>query len=148
MPVPLNYLDAIFPYGGGTDNPGDNTAIAGGPTDQQATETGTLLPPPVPTGQYGPSAGNHNSTGGIFPAIVASLPQQGTDTVLPQTMQAVPVDGSLLESSKEYGGLDEADWEGVDPVYGTPRESGQDETVGETETTSGTSPTSFPEPTP
>lgn len=122
-PLP-NPNEPNSPYGGGTDNPGDNTALAGGGVQ---TETGAPLTAqrPVP-----------------IPAVLA---QGGVDTVLPAGVQAVPPSGAGFESSTDYGNERGADPGGPDA---TGREPGQDETAGETETSPGQSPTSFPEPNP
>lgn len=127
-----------FPYSGGTDNPGDNTAIPGGPTDAQAVETAPLQPVPHVSGVV---AGE-----GIHPGLVAGIPAQGSDTILPAGMQAVGPTAAGLEGAIPGRGADPEG--GVDPVTGAPREAGQDETAGATETTSGQSPSAFPEPNP
>lgn len=125
MPNP-NPNEPTYPYGGGTDNPGDNTALPGGPTNFAQTETGVpalaLLFPPI------------NGTPGH------------SDTVLPAGMQAVPPSGAGFDSDDFQN---ESDTGGVtrDPD-GTIRESGQDEVAGGTETTGGDSPAAFPEPNP
>lgn len=108
-----------FPFSGGTDNPGDNTAIAGGGVQ---IETGA--PPLNP----------------IRPPILG-VPG-ASDTVLPAGMQAVPLTSTGFESAVDRG----VDPGGPDPVTG--RVPGQDETVGETETSPAQSPAAFPEPNP
>jgi hypothetical protein len=120
-----------YPYGGGSDNPGDNTSYTnpGGPTDVQAVETGA---PP---------------TAVLHPPIVVGVAQGGTDTILPAGMQAVPPSnvGSLestIDRGKDTGGVT------VDPVTGDVRVPGQDEVQGEMETTTGITPPAFPEPNP
>jgi hypothetical protein len=111
-----------FPYGGGTDNPGDNTALAGGGVQ---TETGA---PPTQV---------------IFPSLSHGL-AKGSDTVIPVGFHGdVPMTDIGFESTQD------ADIQESDPAGQLgPREAGQDETVGETETTSGVVPTAFPEPQP
>lgn len=124
-----------YPYGGGTDNPGDNTQIAGGPTNAQATETGPLT-------LSGPSL---TASVERHAALPVGLAQGGTDTVLPPGQSVVPLSGAGFETEVEdedTGGVT------VDPVTGDVRESGQDETAGETETTPGVSPSAFPETNP
>lgn len=133
-----------YPYSGGTDNPGDDTSKAGGPTNVAATETA----PPTLAGSWTngsiPSKSLASSVERHAP-LPAGLAQGGTDTVLPAGVQAVPPSNTGgLESAVDRG----ADPEGLDPIYGTPRESGQDEVAGATETTSGVAPASFPEPNP
>lgn len=125
-----------YPYSGGTDNPGDDTSQPGGPSNVAATETAPL---DFTGSSLTASVVRH-------PPLPAGLPQGGSDTVLPAGVQAVPVSGSAVE----WGGRDRsADPEGgVDPLTGAPREAGQDETAGATETTSGVSPAAFPEPNP
>lgn len=117
----LNPNEPTYPYSGGTDNPGDNTAIAGGGVQ---TETGA----PV--------------TGVLHPSIVAGLAVGGSDYSLPAGMQAVPPSGAGFESAVDRG----VDPGGPDPITG--RSPGQDETAGETETTPDLSPSAFPEPNP
>ena len=119
MPPNPNPNEPNSPYGGGTDNPGDNTAIAGGGVQ---TETGA----PVTAVQH--------------PGIMG-VPSGG-DTVLPAGVQAVPPTGTSIESSVDRG----VDPGGPDPTTG--REPGQDETAGETETSPAQAPTSFPESNP
>lgn len=125
-----------FPYSGGTDNPGDDTSKPGGPSNVAATETAPLT-------LSGPSL-----TASIArnPPLPVGLPQQGSDTVLPAGVVAVPPTAAGLEGEVL---LRSADPEGgVDPVSGGPRQAGQDETAGATETTSGQAPAAFPEPNP
>lgn len=106
-----------FPYFGGTDNPGDNTAIAGGGVQ---SESANFLKRTTPG----------------FPLFA------GTDT----TLAVVPVSGG--DSGADYGNERSADPAGTMVVKGAPREAGQDETVGETETSGGVTPSAFPEPNP
>lgn len=125
-----------YPYGGGTDNPGDNTAIAGGPTDAQATETA-----PLQVGASGPAV--------RFPPTVVGVSQQGTDTPLAPGQ----VVGSAAAGLEGWVPLRSSDPEGGVLVIGTgsgavAREAGQDEVAGATEITSGEAPTAFPEPNP
>ncbi len=128
-----------FPFGGGTDNPGDDTSKAGGPTSVVSVETAPLQPVPHATGVV-------NAEGG-HPALVAGIAQTGTDTPLPQGTQAVPPTGTGFESAIDRG-ADPSGGVQFDPISGETRVSGQDETLGETETTSGVSPAAFPEPNP
>jgi hypothetical protein len=116
-----------YPYSGGTDNPGDNTALAGGPSNFASTETGApvLIETPV-----------H-----LPPGLAAT----GSDTVLPAGVQAVPPSGAGFESGADYGEERSADSGFVEPDG---RQAGQDETAGATETTSDKSPGAFPEPNP
>ena len=123
-----------FPYSGGTDNPGDNTAIAGG-----GVKPGTSTGRPDMSG-LALSAGVER-----FPPVVAGLAQAGHDTILPSGVQAVPPVAAGFESTVDRGADPEG---GTDPIQGTPREAGQDETQGATETTSGAAPSAFPEPNP
>lgn len=129
--IGLNPNQVRYPYGGGTDNPSESTAYTnpGGPSDVAAVETGT---PPTHV---------------LHPPIVAGLPQAGSDTTL-GGLQAIPPSGAGFEAPD--GTLIWTDTGGVtvDPVTGNVRVPGQDETVGESETTTGVSPTAFPEPTP
>jgi hypothetical protein len=120
-----------YPYGGGTDNPGDNTAYSnpGGPTDVQAVETGA---PP---------------TAVLYPSIMGVV-GKGTDTILPPGMQAVPPTGSGFEAADDTELDTDTGGVTVDPVTGDVRVPGQDETQGEMETTTGVTPTGFPEPNP
>jgi hypothetical protein len=116
-----------YPYGGGTDNPGDNTAIAGGPSSYVATETGTP------------------KTAVIHPRIPTTIAQFQEDTVLPGGTQAVPPTSTSFDvdaPGTDTGGVT------VDPATGSVRVPGQDEVQGEMETTSGVSPAAFPEPNP
>lgn len=117
-----------YPYGGGTDNPGDDTSKAGGPVDYASTETGAP-----------PTAVRH-------PPVVAGVAQAGTDTLLPAGVQAVPPTNDGLEATSDIG----ADPSGgvTFNADGTVRVAGQDEVAGETETTSGVTPSAFPEPNP
>jgi hypothetical protein len=134
MPVNPNPNEGHYPYGGGTDNPGDDTSIAGGPTDAQATETAPLTT----------NSASMTAIVDRHPPVVAGLSQAGTDTNL-GNLQAVPPTASGFESLVDRGADPEG---GIDPVTGLPREAGQDETAGATETTSGVSPSAFPEPNP
>jgi hypothetical protein len=108
-----------YPYFGGTDNPGDNTALPG---HGVRTETGNLL--------VGGFLNPH------FP------PFGGQDT----TIGVVPPSGG--DSGANYGNERSADPAGTLIVKGAIREPGQDETIGETETSGGISPAAFPEPNP
>lgn len=122
-PVPLN-PDQIYPYSGGTDNPGGDTSKPGGGVQ---VETGA----PV--------------TNVSHPGVVAGLAATGTDTVLPAGTQAVPPSGAGFESGADYGNERAADPGGPDA---TGRVPGQDETAGEYETSPPSSPAAFPEPNP
>jgi hypothetical protein len=127
-----NPNEPTFPYSGGTDNPGDDTSIPGGPSNVAATET-------APLDTVGASL-----TASIvrYPPLPVGLAQTGTDTQLGE-MQAVPPTGdgwdveNPLTAGDPEGGVDD-----------TGRVAGQDETAGETETTGLTSPSAFPEPNP
>lgn len=132
-----NPNEPTFPYSGGTDNPGDDTSHAGGPSNVAATETAPLT-------LSGPSL---TASVERHAALPAGLAQGGTDTVLPPGVQAVPPSAG---GDGGWQGRDRsADPEGgVDPVTGAPREAGQDETAGASETTSGAAPAAFPEPNP
>lgn len=127
-----NPNEPTFPFSGGTDNPGDDTSKPGGPTNVASTETAPLLPVPHVAGVV--------NAEGIHPPVVAGLSSQGTDTPL-GALQAVPPTGDGFESAVDRGPDPEG---GIDPVTGSPREAGQDETAGATETTSGESPEQFP----
>lgn len=107
-----------YPYFGGTDNPGDNTAIAGGGVK---TETS------FPLGVKFLSPG--------FPVF------GGQDT----TIGVVPVSGG--DSGADYGNAS-TDPAGPTNVRGQEHVPGQDETIGEEETSGGVSPPAFPEPNP
>lgn len=133
-----NPNEPTFPYSGGTDNPGDDTSHAGGPSNVAATETAPLT-------LSGPSM-----TASIdrHPALPVGLAAGGSDTVLPAGMQAVPPSGAGFESGADYGEERSADTGGVVAPGGAVRVPGQDETAGETETTPDTSPAAFPEPNP
>jgi hypothetical protein len=123
-----NPNEPSYPYSGGTDNPGDDTSRAGG---------GVMVETGIPGAAL------------LHPGLPTTIAAGGTDTILPAGAQAVPATGAGWESSAEYGGERSADPEGgIDPVTGAPREAGQDETQGATETTSGQAPAAFPEPTP
>lgn len=124
-----------YPYSGGTDNPGDNTAIAGGPAFAASTETGPL------------DLTGKSLTASVVrtPPLPAGIAQGGTDTVLPPGVVAVPLTAAGFESAVDRGPDPEG---GIDPVSGAPREAGQDETAGASETTPGTAPPAFPEPNP
>lgn len=107
-----------FPYFGGTDNPGDNTALAGGGV---RTETGGLGPKDLsPTF---PTFGGQDTTIGIVPA-------------------------SGGDSGADYANERSADPAGTLTVQGALRESGQDETIGEQEASPDLTPAAFPEPNP
>ena len=136
----VNPNEPSFPFGGGSDNPGDNTANPGGPTNLAATETG---PPTII-----PHVDGAANAEGIHPAVVSTLAQTGTDTPLPAGTQAVPAVGTGFEGNLPLRSADPSGGVTVDPISGTTRESGQDETVGETETSPGVSPAAFPEPNP
>ena len=122
-----------YPYGGGTDNPSESTAYTnpGGPTNVAATETAPL------------THGNASlaSIDERFPPVVHGISQAGTDTTI---VGVVPEVASGVESAVDIGG--DTGGPTVDPITGRVRVSGQDETVGETETTTGITPTAFPEP--
>ena len=124
-----------FPYSGGTDNPGDNTALPGGPSNVAATETAPLTL----------SGSSLTVVAPRTPSLPAGIAAGGTDTVLPGGMQAVPLVATGLESAIDRG---TAPAGGVDPVTGNPRQHGQDEVAGAYATTSGVSPAAFPEPNP
>jgi hypothetical protein len=124
-----------FPYSAGTDNPGDNTAIAGGPSNIAAVETAPLTL----------SGASLTASVARTPNLPPGIAAGGSDTVLPGGMQAVPLVAAGFESAVDRG---TAPAGGIDPVTGAPRESGQDEVAGASETTPGTSPTAFPEPNP
>lgn len=131
-----NPNEPSYPYSGGTDNPGDDTSKPGGPSNVAATETAPL------------TLSGSSLTASVVrnPPLPAGLPQVGTDTVLPAGVVAVPPTAAGFESDAF---LRTGDPEGgVDPVTGAPREAGQDETAGATETTSGQAPAAFPEPNP
>lgn len=128
-----NPNEPIFPYGGGTDNPGDNTAQAGGPTDVAATETAPLTM----------SGASLTASIQRNPPLPVGLPQQGSDTVLPAGMQAVPLVAAGFESEDLFRARDTG---GPDPATG--RSPGQDETAGEYETSPAQTPAAFPEPNP
>jgi hypothetical protein len=119
-----------YPYSGGTDNPGDNTAIASSYNASAASETGLLSP---------------RQEGVIYPPFAAPISQSGTDSPLAPNA-VIPEVASGFESGTDRG----ADTGGVyvDPATGLVREAGQDETAGESETTSDTTPSAFPEPNP
>lgn len=125
-----------FPFSGGTDNPGDNTQLPGGPTNVAATETAPLT-------LSGPSL---TASVERHAALPVGLAQGGTDTVLPGGQTVVPEVASGFESTVDRGR--DSGGPTVDPITGAVRVAGQDETVGETETTSGESPAAFPEPNP
>jgi hypothetical protein len=121
-----------FPYGGGSDNPGDNTGYTnpGGGVD---VETGLLS-----SGQALDSSHER------FVPVLPGLAPNASDTNL-KGLQAVPPTSAGFDVDAEG-----ADTGGptVDPVTGNVREPGQDEVVGETETTTGESPSAFPEVNP
>lgn len=131
----VNPNEPNFPFSGGTDNPGDDTSKAGGPTDVVSTETAPLTT----------SGASLTASVDRHPPLPTGLAQGGTDTVLPLGTQAVPPSGAGIESAVDRGADPEG---GVDPVSGLPRVAGQDETAGATETTSGQTPSAFPEPNP
>jgi hypothetical protein len=133
-----NPNEPSYPFGGGTDNPGDDTSKAGGPSNVAATETAPLT-------LTGPSL---TASVERHAALPVGLAQGGTDTVLPAGVQAIPVSGAGFESGANYGEERSADTGGVIAPGGAVRVPGQDETVGETETTPDTSPPAFPEPNP
>lgn len=133
--TPVNPNSPSYPYSGGTDNPGDDTSIAGGPTSVASVETAPFQPVPHAAGIA--------SLNGIVPPVVAGIAQTGTDTNL-GGLQAVPPSASGFESLVDRGADPEG---GTDPAGGA-REAGQDEVAGATETTSGVTPVAFPEPTP
>lgn len=143
MTVNPNPNEPNYPYGGGSDNPGDNTALPGGPSNVAATETG--LPEFSGSTTQSTYPQGLSSSRERHAPLPTGLAQAGTDTILPVGMQAVPPTGTLIESSVDRGPDPEG---GVDPITGLPREAGQDETAGATETTSGVSPAAFPEPNP
>lgn len=126
-----------FPYSGGTDNPGDNTSLPGGPTNVAATETAPLTT----------SGASLTASVQRNPPLPAGIAQQGSDTVLPAGMQAVPLTAAGFESTSDRG-RSPAGAVIFDPGTGEERESGQDETAGETEMTPGMTPAAFPEPNP
>ena len=130
-----NPNEPSFPYSAGTDNPGANTAIAGGPSGIASTETAPL------TLSGAALTASIARTPNLPPGIAAG----GSDTVLPGGMQAVPLVAAGFESTVDRGADPEG---GVDPVTGAPRQAGQDEVAGATETTPGSTPTAFPEPNP
>lgn len=108
-----------FPFFGGTDNPGDNTALPGG-----GVKSETCFP--LGAQFLGPS----------FPKF------GGQDT----TIGIVPPSGG--DSGADYGNERSADPAGEITVKGSLRESGQDETIGESEASPDLSPAAFPEPNP
>lgn len=120
-----------FPYSAGTDNPSGSTAIAGGPSNVASTETAPL------TLSGASLTASIARTPNLPPGIAAG----GSDTVLPAGMQAVPLVAAGFESAVDRGPDPEG---GGDPVTGSPRQSGQDEVAGASETTPGTSPSAFP----
>jgi hypothetical protein len=120
-----------YPYSGGTDNPGDDTSKAGGGI---FTSSGRPSLNPLAL-----AAGVARHAG-----IIPTLAQSQEDTTL-GALQAVPPTASGFESLVDRGADPEG---GIDPVTGSPRQSGQDEVAGATETTSGVSPVAFPEPNP
>ncbi len=134
-----------FPYSGGTDNPGDDTSKAGGPTSVAAVETAPLSTSGAWTNGAVPSKSLASSVERHAPLPVG-IAQGGTDTVLPAGVQAVPPAYSSSFGSAVDRGADPEG--GTDPLYGTAREAGQDEVEGATETTSGSAPAAFPETNP
>lgn len=124
-----------YPYGGGTDNPGDDTSKPGGPSNVASTETAPLT---LTGASLTASIARH-------PQVPTTIAQAGTDTILPAGAQAVGLTAAGLESSVDRGADPEG---GIDPVTGSPRQAGQDEVAGATETTSGSAPSAFPEPNP
>lgn len=130
----LNPNQPRYPFSGGTDNPSEDTSYnnPGGPSNVAAVETAPL------------TSNEKSLTASVVrhPPLPAGIPQGGTDTVLPDGVLSVPISASGLEGEVL---LRDSDPEGgVDPVTGKPREAGQDETAGETETTTGLSPSGFP----
>jgi hypothetical protein len=129
MGINPNPNEPNYPYSGGTDNPGDNTAIASSYNATAASETGLLSP---------------RQEGVIYPPFAAPISQAGTDS-------PIALGGVIPETPGYESGVDRGTDTGgtyTDPVTGDVREAGQDETAGEEETTSGTTPSAFPEPTP
>lgn len=118
-----------YPYSGGTDNPGDDTSQASAYNASAASETGLLSP---------------RQTGVTYPPYAAPISQAGTDVPLAQNA-SIPILAAGFESLVDRGQDPDG---GTDPITGGPRESGQDETAGASETTSGASPAAFPEPNP
>lgn len=125
MPVDPN--QPSYPYGGGTDNPGDSTAVASSYNAAAASETGLL---------------SARQLGVTYPPHLAPIAQAGTDTPLALNAN-IPIVAAGFESVVDRGADPEG---GTDPIGGTAREAGQDETAGATETTSGASPAAFPQP--
>jgi hypothetical protein len=119
-----------YPYGGGSDNPGDNTAVAGGPSDFVATETGAP------------------KTAVLHPAIPRTIAQFQEDTVLPGGTLSVPLVAAGLEGWIPGGETDPAGGVSVNPVTGYARVHGQNETQGQMGSVSGMAPPAFPEPNP
>lgn len=135
----LNPNQVRYPYSGGTDNPSEDTSLnnPGGPSSVASVETAPV------------TLSGSSLTAAIdrHPPLPAGIAQGGSDTVLPDGIKVV---GQTAASIGAWGGRDRAaDPEGgIDPVTGLPREAGQDETAGATETTTGVSPAAFPEPNP
>lgn len=128
-----------YPYSGGTDNPGDDTSKPGGPTSVASVETAPLSlsgfwDHKTPSASLAASVERHAP-------LPVGIAQGGTDTVLAPGVQAVPLVAAGFESLVDRGADPEG---GIDPITGSPREAGQDEVAGATETTSGTSPAAFP----
>src|ERR1700757_1329537 len=94
-----------YPYGGGTDNPGDTRATPGGPSNVAATETAPLTT----------SGASLTASVQRTPPLPAGISQQGTDTVLPAGAQAVPPTAAGLEGEVPGRGQDSG---GPDPVTG------------------------------
>lgn len=122
-----NPNQAVYPYGGGTDNPSESTAYSnpGGGAGAGSLETGA----PFQTG-FKLS----------YPSTITANSQ---DTVLPPGFSNVPLLAAGFSASTDRGVDPEG---GVDPLTGAPREAGQDEVPGATEVTTGTTPTGFPQP--
>lgn len=115
-----------IPYFGGTDNPGDNTALASnsGAVNTEPAGRPTVASPP-------------------FQKVAGGVPLSDTNL---GGLQAVPPAASGFEQDPF---LREADTGGPSVrADGSVHEPGQDETIGESETTSGAAPAAFPEPTP
>jgi hypothetical protein len=115
-----NPNEPTFPYGAGTDNPGDDTSQPG-----HGVQTETGAPP----------------TSVVHPRMVGVIAQSGSDYSLPNGVQAVPLVSTDFSSGVDYGNERATDPGGPDA---TGREPGQDETAGETETTPPQSPAGFP----
>jgi len=123
LPNPIN--EPNYPAGAqgipGTDNPGDDITIPGGPSDVSADETG---------GPY---------TQVLYPPVLDGLAKNASDTTLQPGEEAVQDDDarySLGVGTEPAGGVT-VDSGGV-------RVSGQDEVVNAMATTSGVTPGEFP----